>query len=80
MSARQDGSGDVAPTTAGRRDFLKALTGAGALAATAAVGTEEAEAQAQSQASDRETPAEQRKARYQPNAPDVQNFYRTNRY
>lgn len=59
-----------------RRDFLKAMTGASVAAATAVVTTETAEAQALP----RETRDERTKARYQPNAPDVQAYYRTNRY
>lgn len=73
-------SGDATkPATAtapDRRDFLKALTGAGAIGAAVAVSEI---AQAQS-ASDRESRDERTKARYQPNSPDVQAFYRTNRY
>lgn len=61
---------------AGRRDVLKALTGVSALAATAIVGADQASAQT----SARESRDERRKARYQPNSPDVQTFYRTNRY
>ena len=59
-----------------RRDFLKAMTGAGA-AAVGAVATETAVAQ---QPAERESRDERTKARYQPNSPDVQAFYRTNRY
>jgi hypothetical protein len=59
-----------------RRDFLKAMTGASAAAAAAVVGAEPAEAQAAS----RESRDERTKARYQANSPDVQAFYRTNRY
>ncbi|MBN8943884.1 MAG: formate dehydrogenase [Rhizobiales bacterium] len=54
------------------------MTGASALAATAVVASEQAVAQAP--ASGRESRDERRKARYQPNSADVQNFYRTNRY
>lgn len=60
----------------GRRGFLKAMTGATALAATAVVGAGEAEAQA----TRRETRDERRRARYQGNSKHVQDFYRTNRY
>lgn len=70
--ARQSGTAS-APA---RRDVLKAMTGAGAAAVVVAV-SEPAEAQ---QASERENRDERRKARYQPNSPDVQAFYRTNRY
>jgi hypothetical protein len=67
-----------ASTAPHRRDFLKALTGAGAAGAVAAVAaTEVAEAQSPS---DRESREERVKARYQPDSPDVQAFYRTNRY
>lgn len=77
---KNDRAGENAVTgpTAGRRDFLKAMTGASALAATAVVASEQAVAQAP--ASGRESRDERRKARYQPNSADVQNFYRTNRY
>lgn len=73
-------SGDVKPSVAanapGRRDVLKALTGAGA-AAVAVTAGEPAEAQ---QPPVRESRDERKKARYQANSPDVQAFYRTNRY
>lgn len=59
-----------------RRDVLKVLGVAGA-AAVAAASAEPAEAQ---QASERENRDERTKARYQANSPDVQAFYRTNRY
>jgi hypothetical protein len=57
----------------GRRDVLRALSlGAGAtLAATVPLARAEA-------ASDGKTA--KGRARYQPNSPDVQNFYRVNRY
>jgi hypothetical protein len=59
--------------TIGRRDLLRLLAaGAGAAAANAApeaaVAAEIADA------------AKKRRARYQPNSPDVQTFYRVNRY
>jgi hypothetical protein len=54
----------------GRRDLLRGLA-IGTVAAT--TGTSQAMA-------DTETPDERRKARYQPNSPDVQTFYRVNRY
>lgn len=60
----------------GRRGFLKAMTGASALAATAVVGADTAEAQT----ARRETRDERRRARYQANSKHVQDFYRTNRY
>ena len=58
-----------------RRDVLRALGfGAGAAAAVAGVPlVEPAAAQGESD-------AEKRKARYQPNSADVQNYYRVNRY
>ncbi|WP_181832918.1 hypothetical protein [Bosea caraganae] len=52
------------------------MTGA-ASAAVVVVAAEPAEAQP---ASERESRDERTKARYQPDAPDVQAFYRTNRY
>jgi hypothetical protein len=58
-----------------RRDVLRALgIGAGAAAVAASVPlVEPAAAQGVSD-------AEKRKARYQPNSADVQNYYRVNRY
>lgn len=53
----------------GRRDFLRAL---GAATASAPL--------AQEAAADSESNEEKRKARYQANSPDVQAFYRVNRY
>jgi hypothetical protein len=58
----------------GRRDFLRAI-GAGAGVAVAAAGPLAAEARADSESND-----EKRKARYQANSPEVQTFYRVNRY
>ena len=59
--------------TLGRRDFLRALgAGAGAAAATA---TPLAVAKADTESND-----EKRKSRYRPNSPEVQTFYRVNRY
>lgn len=58
----------------GRRDFLRAL-GAGAGAAAAASGTFVEKAVADGKSND-----EKRKARYQANSPDVQAYYRVNRY
>jgi hypothetical protein len=57
----------------GRRDFLRAIGASAGLAVTAAaplVGEAEAA----------ETPTEERKARYKADSPDVQNYYRVNRY
>ncbi len=57
-----------------RRDVLRALGfGAGAAVAASAPLVEQA-------AADSETNDEKRKARYQPNSTDVQNYYRVNRY
>jgi hypothetical protein len=58
----------------GRRDFLRAL-GAGAGVAVTAAGPLVKEA-----AADGESTDEKRKARYQANSPDVQAYYRVNRY
>lgn len=58
----------------GRRDLLRAL-GAGAGVAAAGSGPFVREAVAESETND-----EKRKARYQSNSPDVQAFYRVNRY
>ena len=58
--------------TLGRRDFLRAL-GAGAAASAAAPLATEAKA-------DSETNDEKRKSRYKANSPDIQNYYRVNRY
>jgi len=58
----------------GRRDFLRAL-GAGAGVAVTAAGPLVEKA-----AADGESTDEKRKARYQANSPDVQAYYRVNRY
>jgi hypothetical protein len=58
----------------GRRDFLRTL-GAGAGVAATASGLLVQEAEADSEPSD-----EKRKARYQASSPDVQAYYRVNRY
>ena len=58
----------------GRRDFLRAL-GAGAGVAVTASGPLVEEAAADSESND-----EKRKARYQADSPDVQAYYRVNRY
>ena len=60
--------------TLGRREFLRTL-GAGAGVAAAAATPLAGEAYA-----DTETNDEKRKARYQANSPEVQTFYRVNRY
>jgi hypothetical protein len=58
----------------GRREFLRTL-GAGATVAAAAAAPLAGEARA-----DTETNDEKRKARYKANSPEVQAFYRVNRY
>jgi predicted nicotinamide N-methyase len=61
------------PETVRRRDVLRALgVGAGAAVAASTAVVEPAAAQVSND--------EKRKARYQPNSADVQNFYRVNRY
>lgn len=61
------------PESVHRRDVLRALgAGAGATVASSSL-VEPAAAQAVSN-------DEKRKARYQPNSADVQNYYRVNRY
>ena len=64
---------DRKPSGVGRREFLRTL-GVGTAAAAAStplVGPA---------AADTENNDEKRKARYQPNSPEVQIFYRVNRY
>ena len=61
-------------TKVGRRDFLRAI-GAGAGVAVVAAGPLAAEARADSESNN-----EKRKARYQANSPEVQTFFRVNRY
>jgi hypothetical protein len=57
----------------GRRDFLRALgVGAGAVTTSGAL--------VRNAAADSESTDEKRKARYQENSPDVQAYYRVNRY
>jgi hypothetical protein len=60
--------------TLGRREFLRTL-GAGATVAAAAAGPLAGEAHADAENND-----EKRKGRYQANSPEVQTFYRVNRY
>jgi hypothetical protein len=56
-----------------RRDFLRALgAGAGAVTTSGAL--------VRNAAADSETTDEKRKARYQEHSPDVQAYYRVNRY
>jgi predicted nicotinamide N-methyase len=59
------------PESVRRRDVLRAL-GAGAAVAASSTLVEPAAAQVSND--------EKRKARYQPNSADVQNYYRVNRY
>ena len=54
-----------------RRDLLRAMTTGVALAAVAPLNEAEAAPG---------VPEEKRKARYQANSPEVQDFYRVNRY
>jgi len=61
-------------TTLGRREFLRTL-GAGATVAAAAATQLADEARADTESND-----EKRKSRYQANSPEVQTFYRVNRY
>lgn len=60
--------------TIGRRAFLRTL-GAGATVAAAAAGPLASGAHA-----DTETNDEKRKARYKADSPEVQTYYRVNRY
>jgi hypothetical protein len=57
----------------GRRAVLRALTGAGAAAAAGTLPPRPA-------AADTENDSEKRKPRYQADSPEVQTFYRVNRY
>jgi hypothetical protein len=57
----------------GRRDVVRALTGAAVAAAAAAAPLAPA-------AADTEDNSEKRKPRYRANSPEVQTFYRVNRY
>jgi hypothetical protein len=61
-------------TSVGRRDFLRAL-GAGAGVAVTAAAPIATPARADNESND-----DKRKARYKPNSPEVQTFYRVNRY
>ena len=66
---------DEQKTTVGRRDFLRKIgvgaVGAGATVAAPLTGPARA---------DTETNDEKRKARYRADSPEVQTFYRVNRY
>ena len=61
-------------TSVGRRDFLRAI-GAGAGVAVTAAAPLATQARA-----DTESNEDKRKARYKPNSPEVQTYYRVNRY
>jgi hypothetical protein len=65
--------GDLRKGTIGRRRLLR--TGMIGFIATATGALESGTV-----AADTETSAEKRKARFQPNSAEVQNFYRVNRY
>jgi len=71
------GSSMGAPSraTIRRRDLLRAVTASLTVAAVGAMSLAPATSSAES-----ETVAEKRKARYQANSPEVQDFYRVNRY
>ena len=58
----------------GRREFLRTI-GAGATVAAAATAPLAREARADTESND-----EKRKSRYRANSPEVQTFYRVNRY
>ena len=62
-------------STVGRRDFLRGL----GLGAVAAGGTVVSPLVTEAQA-DTENNDEKRKARYQADSADIQNYYRVNRY
>jgi len=67
--------------TAKRRGFLRALgLGAGAAAAVAATAEAQRADSVPARDARKENEAQRLAARYQPNAADVQAFYRTNRY
>lgn len=57
----------------GRREFLRAVGAGAAVAAAAPLAATPAKA-------DSESASERLKARYQANSPEVQAFYRVNRY
>ena len=61
-------------STLGRREFLRTI-GAGATVAAAATAPLAREARADTESND-----EKRKSRYRANSPEVQTFYRVNRY
>ena len=61
-------------STLGRREFLRTI-GAGAPVEAAATAPPAREARADTESND-----EKRKSRYRANSPEVQTFYRVNRY
>jgi hypothetical protein len=67
--------GEPSRATIRRRDLLRAVTASLTVAAVGAMSLAPATSSAES-----ETVAEKRKARYQANSPEVQDFYRVNRY
>jgi hypothetical protein len=67
--------GEPSRATIRRRDLLRAVTASLTVAAAGAMSLAPATSSAES-----ETVAEKRKARYQANSPEVQDFYRVNRY
>jgi len=60
-------------TKLGRRDFLRTLGAGAGVAASGAIVKKAA-------AADGDASDDKRKARYQANSPDVQAYYRVNRY
>jgi sugar (pentulose or hexulose) kinase len=74
MKTQARNKANTGGTSMRRRDVLRGLgVGAGAAVAASSARVETALAEAESN-------DEKRKARYQPNSADVQNFYRVNRY
>jgi len=67
--------GEPSRATIRRRDLLSAATASLTVAVVGAMSLAPATSSAES-----ETVAEKRKARYQANSPEVQDFYRVNRY
>jgi hypothetical protein len=62
-----------AKSTVGRREFLRVMGAGAAVAAAAPLAATEARA-------DSESESEKRKARYKADSPEVQTYYRVNRY
>lgn len=67
------------PADGGRRHLLRLFGAAGGVAAVGAVA-EAGTAERATLPGAKENAAERTKARYRPDAPDVQAFYRVNRY